>query len=80
MNDESKERYDRSNLYDYSAYIPVKGTKTTSNLAVPGLVVNNTNKEVVFTNCAPFTDCITEINNTQVDDAENIYVVMPMYN
>ena len=42
--------------------------------------VNNTNKKVIFKNCAPFTDCITEINNTQIDDTQKIDVVMPMYN
>ena len=31
-------------------------------------------------NCVPSTDCITAINNTQVDDAQKIDVVMPMYN
>ena len=30
--------------------------------------------------CAPFTNCISKINNTQTDDAENIDIVMPMYN
>ena len=25
--------------------------------------INNTNKKVIFKNCAPFTSCITEINN-----------------
>ena len=37
-------------------------------------------KGVVFTNCGPFTDCISEINNTQIDNAKDIDVVMPMYN
>ena len=37
-------------------------------------------KEVIFKNFAPFTKCTCEINNTQVDDAEEIDVVMPMYN
>ena len=40
----------------------------------------NVNEEVVSKNCAPFTDCISEINNTQTDNAEDIDVVMPMYN
>ena len=31
-------------------------------------------------NCASFTDCISETNNTQIDNAKDIYVVMPMYN
>ena len=29
---------------------------------------------------APFTDCITEINNTQVDNVKDLHVVMAMYN
>ena len=37
-------------------------------------------QEVIFKNCAPFTDCISKINNTQVDNATYLYVVMPMYN
>ena len=37
-------------------------------------------KKVTFKTCAPFTNCISEINNTQVDDAKDINIVMPMYN
>ena len=40
----------------------------------------NVDKEVVFITCAPFTDCISEINNTQIHNAEDIDVVMAMYN
>ena len=35
---------------------------------------------MAFKNCAPFTNCITEINNTQVDNAKDIDIVMLMYN
>ena len=31
-------------------------------------------------NCAPFTNCISEINDTQINNAKNIDIVMPMYN
>ena len=41
---------------------------------------NNGDKEVIFKNCAPFTDCISKINNTQVDNAKDIDVVMPLHN
>ena len=34
----------------------------------------------IFKNCAPFTDCISEINNTKIDNAKDIDVVMAMYN
>ena len=37
-------------------------------------------KGVAFKTCAPFTNCISEINNTQVDNAKDIGIVMPMYN
>ena len=35
---------------------------------------------MAFKNCAPFTSCISEINNTQVDNAKYIDIVMPVYN
>ena len=61
----------RSNLRDYSdAYILVKGTITVPNTEAAGAAVNNTNTKVIFKNYTPFTDCITEIYNTQVDDAQ----------
>ena len=37
-------------------------------------------KSVAFKNCAPFTNCIGEINNTQVGNAKDIDIVMPMHN
>ena len=37
-------------------------------------------KGSAFKNCSPFTNCISEINNTQVDNAKDIDIVMPMYN
>ena len=71
----------RSSLCDYSdAYILVKGNITVNNTAADGAAANNTNKKVIFKNCAPFTSCISKINNTQIDDAEYIDIVMPMYN
>ena len=42
---------------------------------------NKTNdKGVTFKNCAPFTKCISRINNTDIDNAQDIDIVMPMYN
>ena len=38
------------------------------------------NKIVIFKNCAPFTDCLNELNNTQIDNAKYIDAVMPIYN
>ena len=71
----------RSSLCDFSdAYILVKGNITVNNTAGAGAAANNANKKVIFKNCAPFTNCISKINNTQIDNAEYIDIVMPMYN
>ena len=69
----------RSSLRDYGdAYMLVKGNITVNNTAAAGADANNTNKKVIFKNCAPFTSCISKINNTQIDNAECIHIVMPM--
>ena len=48
----------------------------TGSAAVP----NNGNKKMIFKNCVVFADCINEINNTHIDNAEDTDVSMPMYN
>ena len=71
----------RSSLCGYSdAYILVKGNMTVNNTAADGAAANNTNKKVIFKNCASFTSCISKINNADIDDAEYVDIVMPMYN
>ena len=51
------------------------------NTAAKGVAANkNNNKKVIFKNCAPFTNFISEINNRQIDNAKDIDIVMPMYN
>ena len=71
----------RSSLCDYGdAYILVKGTITIA-LAPPSATEpSNNDKEIVFKSCAPFTDYISEITNTRIDNAKYTDVVMPMYN
>ena len=64
----------KSRLCDYSeAYIVVNGTILVAQQA--GDNSYNVCKEVVFKNCAPFTDCINEINNTQIVNAKYIYFI-----
>ena len=36
--------------------------------------------KVIFKNCGPFTNCISKINNIQIDNANNFDIVIPMYN
>ena len=70
----------KSSLCDYSdAYILFKGTIAVNNTDAEDTDANNTNKKVAFKNCAPFTNCISKINNTQVDNAKDIDTVMPVY-
>ena len=93
INDESRGAYNvnsqikfkttmlKSSLCDYSdAYILVKGTISINNTATQGAAANNINKKVIFKNCAPFINCISEINITQIVNAKDIDIVVPMYN
>ena len=70
----------KTSLCDYgAAYIIIKGNITVNNTMAAGAAANNSNKKVVFKNCAPFTDSISEINNTKVDNAKYTVIVMPVY-
>ena len=61
-----------SNFYDYNdAYILLRDNITA--IAAP-------QTRVVFENCAQFTKSITKSDETRIDDAENLDLVMPMYN
>ena len=94
INDESRGTYTsndikfkttmlRSNLCDYAdAYILVKG-----NITITGAGNNDAIKRadergrgVTYKNCAPFTKCTSRINNTDIDNAQDIDIIMPMYN
>ena len=66
----------KSSLCDYSdAYKLVKGTKNHC-----WRRSKCRSKQVVFKNQAPFTDCITEISKTQIDNAKDLEIVMLMDN
>ena len=94
INDESRGRYTgnnitfqttmlRSNLFGYAdAYVLVKGTITITGAGADnaGRQADERNKGVTFKNCAPFIKCINRINNTEIDNAKDIYIVTPMYN
>ena len=73
----------RSNLCDYAdSYILVKGTVTITGAGDDAAArrADERNKEITFKNCVPFTKCISRINNTDIDNAHDIDIVMPMYN
>ena len=73
----------KSNLYNYSDTYTI----ASRTIAITGeggdaaaRQADERNKGVIFKNCTPFTDCINEINNTQIDNAKDLDVVIPMYN
>ena len=69
-----------SNLCDYGdAQIHAKATITVPNRAADAAPLNSTNKKVTIKNFAPFTNCISDIRNIQVDDAQDVDKEMPMY-
>ena len=73
----------KSSLCDYSdAYNLVKGKITITGIGDNAVarLADERDKGVAFKNCAPFINCISEINNTQVDNAKDIDIVMSMYN
>ena len=95
INDESRGTYNvnsqikfkttmlKSSLCDYGdASILVKGKITITGAGADAAArqTDERDKGVEFKNCAPFTNCISEINNTQVDNTKDIDIVMPMYN
>ena len=94
INDESRGNYAigdikfkttmlRSNLWDYAdSYILVKATITITGEGGNDAAewADERDKGVTFKNCAPFAKCISRINNTDIDNAHDIDIVMPMYN
>ena len=66
----------RLDLCDYSnAYIVVKGTITITDSNDASY-----DKKLVFKNNAPFTSCISKTNNTLIENAEDLDIVIPMIN
>ena len=84
VNDNSNSNYAAANEITYNTeilkynrcdynddYILVTGDITV--IAAPAT-------QVAFKTCAPFTQCITKIDETTTDDAEDLDLVMPTYN
>ena len=73
----------RSNLSDYAeTYMLVNGRITITGAGADAATrqADERDKCVAFKNCAPFIKCISTINNTDMDTAQDIDTVMPMYN
>ena len=73
----------RFNLCDYAhAYILVKGTITITGAGNDDAAkrLDERSKGVIFKSCTPFTKCISRINNANIDNAQDIDILIPMYN
>ena len=67
----------RSDLCDYAdAYILVNGVVLVNGLNP----IDRQNRPLILKNNAPFVSCITRINNEIIEDADDLDLVMPMYN
>ena len=94
INDESRGTYTsndvrfkttmlRSNLWDYAdAYILGKGTITITGAGDDDNAkrLDERNEGAIFKNCARFTKSISRINNIDIANAQDIDIVMPIYN
>ena len=94
INDESRGTYSSNEIkfkttmlrskfmYYADAYILVKVTITNTGTGNDDATkqADERDKGVTFRNCAPFTKSISRINNTDIDNAQDINIVMPMYN
>ena len=70
----------RSGLWGYSdTYLLVKETITVPSTGIAAALDNRNNK-LIFINCAPFTDCISKIDNKKIDHVKDTDVLMPIYN
>ena len=94
INDESRGTYNDSNMkfkttmltsnlcYYADAYIFVKGAITITGAGDDDAAkwLEEQNKGVIFKDCSPFTKYISRINNTDIDNAQDIDIVIPMFN
>ena len=72
----------RSNLCDYAdGYILLKGTKAIAGAGNDDATKRADERDngVISKNCAPFTKYISRINNTDIDNAQDIDIAMPIY-
>ena len=71
----------RSDLCDYAdAYNLVNGTITVTAAAGTNNIRDKKNRKLILKNNAPFVSCITRINGELIEDANDLDIVMPMYN
>ena len=88
INDQNNKEYGEGNENDSSIKFETKVIKSSlchyshAYILVTGDIKatgGNANTKVAFKNCAPFTRCVTRVNDKHIDTAENLDIIMPMY-
>ena len=81
INDENNGQYGRRNKNDSTIKFEAKVIKPNlcnySDVKIADIAADT---KVAFKNCAPFTRCVTHINDEHVETADNLDIIMPMYN
>ena len=81
VNDQNNAQYGRGNENDatikYDTKVSDAYILVTGDIKVAGVAANT---NVAFKNCDPLTRCVTHINDEHVETAENLDIIMPMYN
>ena len=88
LNDQNNRQYGEGNENDSTIKFETKVIKpnlcdySDTYILVIGNIENKDNDDgsVCFKNCAPFTKCITHINDEHLETTENLDIIMPMYN
>ena len=80
VNDNSKANYGVGNEITYNREVLKSSLCDAFILVICGITVRAAPEILVaFKNCPPFSNCITKVAETTIDDAENLDLVMPMY-
>ena len=83
INDQNNTDYGERNEGSTTVKFETKVIKSNAYILVTENIIatgGDTNTRVAFKNCVPFRKCITHINDEHVDNADNLDIIMPMYN
>ena len=89
INDQNNIEYGQGNENDFSIKFETKVIKSSlCDYSEPYILLTgyitaeggDVNTKIAFKNSAPFKRCVTHINDEHIDTAENLDIIMPMYN
>ena len=77
INDQNNVQYSRGDEDENDSTIKFERKVIKPNLKIANIAANT---NLAFRNCAPFTGCVTHINDEHVETAEDLDIIMPKYN